>query len=290
MLDLGFREELEMLLDATPAETRRTLLFSATIAARHRHAGARTTSATPSASTPPAQTEPHGDIDYRAMRISPDDTEHAVVNVLRYLRSRRRPRLLRHARSRAPPARQPARARLPRRRPVRRDEPARAQRRAAGPARRPRPGLRRHRRRRARPRPARPRPRHPRRPADATRRRCCTARGRTGRAGRKGVSVLLVPAPSAAAPSRCWPPPTSKATWSGPPTAEEIRAQDHQRLLEDPCAQANRRRPRTSTWRRPARRKAGRADRRRADRPLPRAPARAGRRVRQRPADMRRSA
>ena len=29
-------------------------------------------------------TEPHGDIDYRAMRISPGDTERAVVNVLRY--------------------------------------------------------------------------------------------------------------------------------------------------------------------------------------------------------------
>ena len=31
MLDMGFREELELLLDATPAETRRSLLFSATI-------------------------------------------------------------------------------------------------------------------------------------------------------------------------------------------------------------------------------------------------------------------
>lgn len=83
MLDLGFREELETLLDATLAETRRTLLFSATIArgiamlAKNYWRDAvriDTTSAT----------EPHGDIDYRAMRVSPGDTERAVVNVLRY--------------------------------------------------------------------------------------------------------------------------------------------------------------------------------------------------------------
>jgi ATP-dependent RNA helicase DeaD len=83
MLDLGFREELEQLLDATNAETRRTLLFSATIARgiamlakNYQRDAVRidTTSAT----------EPHGDIDYRAMRVSPGDTERAVVNVLRF--------------------------------------------------------------------------------------------------------------------------------------------------------------------------------------------------------------
>ena len=83
MLDLGFREELETLLDATNAEARRTLLFSATIARgiamlakNYQRDAVRidTTSAT----------EPHGDIDYRAMRVSPGDTERAVVNVLRY--------------------------------------------------------------------------------------------------------------------------------------------------------------------------------------------------------------
>ena len=38
MLDLGFQEELQFILDAAPAE-RRTLLFSATHPARHRLAG-----------------------------------------------------------------------------------------------------------------------------------------------------------------------------------------------------------------------------------------------------------
>jgi ATP-dependent RNA helicase DeaD len=87
MLDLGFREELETLLKATP-EDRRTLLFSATIARgiamlakNYQRDAVRidTTSAT----------EPHGDIDYRAMRVSPGDTERAVVNVLRYFEAGR---------------------------------------------------------------------------------------------------------------------------------------------------------------------------------------------------------
>jgi ATP-dependent RNA helicase DeaD len=77
MLDLGFREELETLLDATP-KTRRTLLFSATIArgiamlAKNYQRDAVRIDTT-------SQTEPHGDIDYRAMRISPGDTERAAA-------------------------------------------------------------------------------------------------------------------------------------------------------------------------------------------------------------------
>ena len=87
MLDLGFREDLEFILDATPAE-RRTLLFSATIAAQHRRPGAQVTSATRSASTRWCQNQPHGDIEYRAIRIAPNEIEHAVVNVLRFYEMR----------------------------------------------------------------------------------------------------------------------------------------------------------------------------------------------------------
>jgi ATP-dependent RNA helicase DeaD len=82
MLDMGFREELEELLDATPAE-RRTLLFSATmprpilaLARRYQRNALRL-------ETAQAQ-EAHADIAYQALAVAPADIEHAVVNLLRF--------------------------------------------------------------------------------------------------------------------------------------------------------------------------------------------------------------
>ena len=82
MLDLGFREELEAILEAAPEE-RRTLLFSATLprpivamAARFQKAALRISVG--------AGEESHADIDYRAITIAPSDVEHAVVNLLRF--------------------------------------------------------------------------------------------------------------------------------------------------------------------------------------------------------------
>ncbi|MBE7218361.1 MAG: DEAD/DEAH box helicase [Caulobacteraceae bacterium] len=82
MLDLGFREELEAILDAAPAE-RRTLLFSATLpapivamAARFQRGALRISVG--------GGGERHADIDYRAVVIAPSDVEHAVVNLLRF--------------------------------------------------------------------------------------------------------------------------------------------------------------------------------------------------------------
>ena len=84
MLDLGFREELETLLDASPAATRRTLLFSATLprgivdlARRYQHDAHRIETGT--------RGTPHADIEHRAMRVARGDEEHAVVNLLRYV-------------------------------------------------------------------------------------------------------------------------------------------------------------------------------------------------------------
>ncbi|HVV84380.1 MAG TPA: DEAD/DEAH box helicase [Kofleriaceae bacterium] len=81
MLDLGFKEELEALLDATPA-TRRTLMFSATLprpilslAKQYTKDALRITIGD--------EGTPHGDIDYQAMLIAPRERELAVVNVLR---------------------------------------------------------------------------------------------------------------------------------------------------------------------------------------------------------------
>lgn len=82
MLDMGFREELEEILDATPDE-RRTLLFSATmprpivaLAKRYQKDALRIET---------MGSEPgHGDIAYQAVAVTPTDIEHAVVNLLRF--------------------------------------------------------------------------------------------------------------------------------------------------------------------------------------------------------------
>ena len=82
MLDMGFREDLEELLDATP-EGRRTLLFSATmpkpiVALARRYQGNALRISTADAD------RGHGDIAYQAMAIAPADIENAVVNLLRF--------------------------------------------------------------------------------------------------------------------------------------------------------------------------------------------------------------
>jgi ATP-dependent RNA helicase DeaD len=85
MLDLGFREDMEFILSTTP-ETRRTLLFSATLprgivalAKEYQQQAFRVEVA--------GDEGGHADIDYRAIRIAAGDVEHAVVNVLRFFES-----------------------------------------------------------------------------------------------------------------------------------------------------------------------------------------------------------
>ena len=82
MLDMGFREELETILDATP-EGRRTLLFSATmprpieaLARRYQNNALRISTV--------SKERGHGDISYEAVVVSPPEVENAVVNLLRY--------------------------------------------------------------------------------------------------------------------------------------------------------------------------------------------------------------
>jgi ATP-dependent RNA helicase DeaD len=81
MLDMGFREDLEEILDATP-EGRRTLLFSATmpkpivaLAKRYQRDALRISTV--------GEERGHGDIAYQAMTVAPAEIEHAVVNLLR---------------------------------------------------------------------------------------------------------------------------------------------------------------------------------------------------------------
>jgi len=82
MLDLGFREELEALLDAAPAE-RRTLLFSATLP-KPILALARRYQRDALSIAIGGSERGHADIDYRAYGIAPSDVEHATVNLLRF--------------------------------------------------------------------------------------------------------------------------------------------------------------------------------------------------------------
>ena len=85
MLDLGFREDMEFILKTTP-DTRRTLLFSATLPrtiismAKQYQQDAFRIEVT-------GGDGGHADIEYQAIRIAPGDVEHAVVNVLRFFES-----------------------------------------------------------------------------------------------------------------------------------------------------------------------------------------------------------
>jgi len=80
MLDLGFREDLEFILAAAP-EGRRTLLFSATVpraiaelAQSFQHDALRLTVT--------AAHERHADIDYVQVVVRNDEKEHAIINTL----------------------------------------------------------------------------------------------------------------------------------------------------------------------------------------------------------------
>lgn len=82
MLDLGFREDLEFILGEAP-EDRRTLLFSATVprsiaslAQNYQNDAIRIVTK--------SETTQHADIEYRALQVAPRDTENAIINVLRY--------------------------------------------------------------------------------------------------------------------------------------------------------------------------------------------------------------
>ncbi|WP_037314186.1 DEAD/DEAH box helicase [Ruegeria halocynthiae] len=82
MLDLGFREDLEFILDQTPTD-RQTLLFSATVPRAIASLATRYQRDAERVSTVSEQTQ-HADIDYRAMTVAPRDGENAIINVLRY--------------------------------------------------------------------------------------------------------------------------------------------------------------------------------------------------------------
>ena len=231
MLDLGFREDLEFILDATP-ETRRTLMFSATLPKAISHLASRYQRNAQRIAVAGA-VGGHADIEYRAVRVMQHEVEHAVVNLLRYVdapsaivfcNTRESVRHL-HAgllergfsavslsgelsqseRNHALQALRDKRARVC----IATDVAARG-------IDLPSLGL----------------VIHAELPHDAE--ALQHRSGRTGRAGRKGISVLLVPRAKLRKAEGMLVAAGVQPTWSGPPTVEEIRALDQQRLLQDP--------------------------------------------------------
>ena len=82
MLDLGFREDLELILGRTPPE-RQTLLFSATVPAAIAELAEGYQRDARRIAAGSAE-RGHSDIAYLAHEVAPRDAENAVVNVLRY--------------------------------------------------------------------------------------------------------------------------------------------------------------------------------------------------------------
>jgi ATP-dependent RNA helicase DeaD len=231
MLDLGFREDLEAILDSTP-DTRRTLLFSATIAREIATLAKRYQRDATRIDTL-RRDEAHGDIEYRAVRVAPNDVEHAVVNLLRFfespgalvfcatreavrrLHSKLRERgfsavalsgeMTQKERTDALQALRDGHARVC----VATDVAAR--------------GL---------DLPDLQLVIHAELPANKA--GLLHRSGRTGRAGKKGTSVLIVPYNKRRFAERLLESASLNPVWSGAPLAEEIRAKDQERMLADP--------------------------------------------------------
>ena len=230
MLDMGFREELEAILGAAPAE-RRTVLFSATLPKPIVElAKAYTRHATRVAATPAK--EAHADIELRAHLVAPKEREHALVNVLRRLdppsaivfRATREAvthsaaalsergftvvgisgDLTQPERTRALASLRDGRARVL----VATDVAARGL---------DLPGV--------------DLVVHADLPRDAQ--ALAHRSGRTGRAGRKGIAVLLAAPSERFKLERMLSTAGSRATWSPPPSADEIRAADEARLAAE---------------------------------------------------------
>lgn len=80
MLDLGFKDDLEFILAAAP-DNRRTLMFSATVS-RPIAELAKTYQRDAVRVAVTASTEQHADIDYQLMLVRRDEREHAIINTL----------------------------------------------------------------------------------------------------------------------------------------------------------------------------------------------------------------
>lgn len=235
MLDLGFREDLEFILGEAPAE-RRTLLFSATVppsivelAGQYQRDAVRVITG--------SKGSQHADIAYQAVQVAAADAEHAIINLLRFHDA---PTAIVFANTRTTVARLAARfsnrgfAVVSLSGELSQDERS-----------------------------------HALQSLRDGRARVCVATdvaargidlpnldlvihadlptntegllhrsGRTGRAGRKGISALIVPDPIARKAARLLKWAKIEAEWTFAPSPEAIFARDRERLLADPVWQA----------------------------------------------------
>ncbi|MEX3014784.1 DEAD/DEAH box helicase [Gymnodinialimonas hymeniacidonis] len=232
MLDMGFAEDLEFILNQT-SEDRRTLLFSATVpngitklAQTHQKENAKRLKI----GSADAQ---HADIAYSALEVAPSDIEKAIINLLRFHEAQTaivfantRSMVARLAakfsnrgfsvvslsgelsqaeRTNALQALRDGRARVC----VATDVAARGI---------DLPGLE--------------LVIHADLPSNSE--SLLHRSGRTGRAGRKGTSVLIVPGRQRAKAQRLLKGGKLEATWGTPPSPEDVRARDEERMLADP--------------------------------------------------------
>ncbi len=230
MLDLGFKDELEFILGTAP-ESRRTLLFSATIAKeiaalarRYQQNALRIDTA--------GRNQPHADIEYRAIRVLGHELEAGLVNLLRLYETRAlvfcatrdavrhlhasllargfnavslSGELSQSERNAALDALRSGRAQIC----IATDVAAR--------------GL---------DLPELDLVIHAELPTNKA--TMLHRSGRTGRAGRKGICLLLVPPSKLRRAELFLGQANIEAIWQDPPTPAEIRARDQERLLDDP--------------------------------------------------------
>ncbi|AZQ68387.1 DEAD/DEAH box helicase [Silicimonas algicola] len=231
MLDLGFREDLEFMLGEAP-DDRRTLMFSATVPPMIEKLAKRFQRDAVRVTTLSAEGQ-HADIAYQAMRVAPHDAENAIINLLRFHDAenalvfantrasvnRLTARLTNRGFSVVPLSGELSQSERTHALQALRDGRARvcvATDVAARGIDLPKLDL----------------VIHAELPSNAE--SLLHRSGRTGRAGRKGISALIVPPKLASKAGRLLGMAKIEADWIAPPSAEEILQQDEERLLADP--------------------------------------------------------
>jgi ATP-dependent RNA helicase DeaD len=230
MLDLGFREDLEFILGESPA-TRRTLMFSATVPAaiaklaKGYQRDAQRVSVV-------SDGKQHSDISYRALTVNPRDTENAILNILRFYEAKN---AIVFCNTRAAVARLTARLTNRNFSVVALSGELSQQERTNALQ-----SLRDGRARvcvatdvaaRGIDLPNLELVIHADLPTNAD--TLLHRSGRTGRAGRKGVSALIVPPKMRSKATRLMGWAKLDAEWALPPSAAEVNAADQERLLND---------------------------------------------------------